>query len=220
MHVAADTGPDVLQVEARRCIVTTSIGVLRARPADGGIDFRPLPEAFDRALPGLGMGQALRLVLRFEQAPWPAAASGQPPTFLQVPDAPFSTFWRHGREGQQQLIAWAGGPMARELSALDEPARVDAALRSLAVATQQPFLSCKDRLLGAHCHDFNRDPLVRGAYSYVRPGVVDPARALREPCDQTLFFAGEALDLRYPASVAGALGSGEHAARKLLTTWS
>ncbi|HEY6080295.1 MAG TPA: NAD(P)/FAD-dependent oxidoreductase [Polyangiaceae bacterium] len=218
--VSADAASesDELRVVARGCVVTTSVGVLRSPPSEGGIEFRPVPEAFASALPGLGMGYVTRLVLRFEQAPWLGSVAGHTPTFVHVADAPFATFWRQVSGGQEQLTAWAGGPLAFELSALDETSRVDAALRSLAQATQHSFLDCKDRLLGAHTHDFNRDPLVRGAYSYVRPGATDPARALREPCEGTLFFAGEALDLRYPATVAGALGSGEHAARKLLAT--
>lgn len=217
---ASANEPDELRVLARRCIVTTSVAVLRSPPNEGGIDFRPVPEAFASALPGLGMGYVTRVVLRFEQAPWPEPVAGHAPTFVHVADAPFATFWREVGAGQEQLTAWSAGPRALELSAIDDASRVDAALRSLAQATGQTFIQCKDRLLGAHSHDFNRDPLIRGAYSYVRPGATDPARTLREPCADTLFFAGEALDLRYPATVAGALGSGEHAARKLLVTWS
>lgn len=214
----APTGGEAFRLVAERALVTTSVAVLRAPPSEGGIDFRPLPEAFGKALPGLGMGYVARVVLRFEHAPWLGSVAGHTPTFLQLSDAAFATFWRQSAPGQEQLTAWTGGPRALELSALDDAGRVDAALRSLAQATGHSFVECKDRLLGAHMHDFNRDPLVRGAYSYVRPGATDPARALREPCADTLFFAGEALDLRYPATVAGALGSGEHAARKLLTT--
>lgn len=218
--VSADRDGDEVEIRARRCVVTASIGALRAGPSNGGIDLRPLPDGFDQALSGLGMGQVVRLVLRFERAPWLEAASGRVPTFVHVTDAPFETFWRQSEPGQEQLTAWAAGPKARELTRMDQAACVDAALRALAKATQQSFVSCKDRLLGAHTRDFNSDPLIGGAYSYVRPGASDPARALREPSAGTLFFAGEALDLRYPATVAGALGSGEHTARKLLTSWS
>jgi monoamine oxidase len=220
--LTADAGgePGGLEVAARRCIVTASVGVLRTAPSIGGIEFRPLPDGFEKALAGLGMGHVMRVVLRFEQAPWPEAGRGRVPTFVQVQDAPFETFWRQSAGRQEQVTAWAGGPKAIELSTLDESARIDAALRSLAHATQQSFISCKDRLLGSHSHNFSTDPLTCGAYSYVRPGVSDPARYLREPSADTLFFAGEALDLRYPGTVAGALGSGEHAARKLLASWS
>jgi monoamine oxidase len=73
-------------------------------------------------------------------------------------------------------------------------------------------------LIEALHHDFERDPYVRGAYSYVRPGGEQAPRALAEPWDDTIFFAGEALDLEHPGTVAGALGSGAHAARRLLAS--
>ncbi len=211
-------GPEELSVRARCTVVAVSVEVLRTPPHEGGIDFQPVPGALKSALVGLGMGRVTRVVLRFDDAPWLPPVAGHVPTFIQVPDAAFGTFWYQAEKGQQQLTAWAGGPQSAVLEALDDAGRVEAALRSLAQATGQTFASCRDRLLGAHTHDFNRDPLVRGAYSYVRPGATDPARALREPCERALYFAGEALDLRYPATVAGALGSGEHAARKLLAT--
>jgi lysine-specific histone demethylase 1 len=210
---------DELTVEARRCIITASIGALRAGPGSGGIDLCPLPPGFEAALAGLGMGSALRVVLRFERAPWPEPPGDRTPTFIHVPGMPFDTFWRQAEVGQEQLTAWAGGPKAAELSLLDDVACIDSALRSLARATQRSFVECKDLLLGVHSHDFSHDPLTQGAYSYVRPGMLDPAHGLRESADDTLFFAGEALDLRYPGTVAGALGSGEHASRKLLTSW-
>lgn len=210
--------PERLRVRARCTVVTASVEVLRTAPSEGGIDFQPVPEGLSVALAGLGMGQVTRVVLLFEQAPWLAPVAGHVPTFIHVPDAPFDTFWRQTGEGQQQLVAWAGGPKSAALAGLDDASRVAAALRSLAQATGLGVVDCKARLLGAYSHDFNHDPFVRGAYSYVRPGASDPSRALREPFDGSLFFAGEALDLRYPATVAGALGSGEHAARKLLAT--
>jgi monoamine oxidase len=40
------------------------------------------------------------------------------------------------------------------------------------------------------------------------------------PIEDTLFFAGEAIDQEYPGTVAGALGSGEHAARRVLAAYN
>jgi monoamine oxidase len=209
-----------LVVHAHCCLVTASIGALRATPAEGGIDFRPMPPSFEGALPQLAMGQVLSLVLRYEKAPWPATVDGINVDFLHAPEAPFGAFWRDARAGQTQVTAWAGGPKARELSRLDADGVLEAALRSLAAATGCSFASGRDQLIESHSHDFNRDPFVRGAYSYVRPGGEQAPKLLASPCEGTLFFAGEALDLQYPGTVAGALGSGEHAARKVLTTWT
>lgn len=203
------------RVSAARCIVTVSLGVLQA----SGIGFFPRPPAFAGALPLLGMGHALRVILRLDRDLWVPPCEGKEVTFVHVPEAAFGTLWREQRAGQVQVTAWAGGPQALELSRLTTEELVDAALASLARATRTEAGACQRALLEAHHHDFNRDPLTRGGYSFVRPGGEGAARQLAEPCEETLFFAGEALDLQFPGTVAGALGSGEHSARRLLTTW-
>ena len=218
--VLAEGSHGKIQARAKRCVVTASVGVLQTPPEAGGIAFDPVPDGFRSALDRLGMGQALRVIMRFEQAPWVTAPGGLEATFLHVPGAPFATFWREARAGQQQITAWAGGPSAQGLSQLAQPALLSAALESFAQATCSDVGSLRRALIEAHYHDFNRDPFTLGAYSYVRPGGESAAATLREPWQETLFFAGEALDLQYPGTVAGALGSGEHTARTLLATWS
>jgi monoamine oxidase len=208
------------RVRSRRALFSVSVGALQARPDEGGIAFEPLPAEFRRDLGLLAMGHVMRLVLRFESTPWPLTPDGVEASFVHVPNARFGTVWREARAGQVQITVWAGGPRARELSGLDEAALLDEALTSVARATSTGIGTCRAQLIEAHYHDFNRDPLTRGAYSYVRPNGENAAERLAEPWQQTLFFAGEALDRQYPGTVAGALGSGEHTARRLLSTWS
>lgn len=217
--VTADDRRGAVPIAAKRCVVTTSIGVLQTPAGEGGIAFEPCPAAFADALPLLAMGHVVRVVMRFERAPWLVIEPGVDATFIHVPGARFPTFWREARAGHTQITAWAGGPDSRELSRLDEASLLNAALESLAEGTQSDFAQVRSALIEAHWHDFNRDPLTRGAYSYVRPGGETAARTLAEPWENTVFFAGEALDLQFPGTVAGALGSGEHAARRLLSTW-
>ena len=60
------------------------------------------------------------------------------------------------------------------------------------------------------------DPFARGAYSYLPPGTSARSRiALRRSVDQLLYFAGEATDPDFPATVHGAHLSGIRAARKV-----
>jgi monoamine oxidase len=217
--LTVETAGERRELTAARALVTCSLGVLQASAAGIGIGFLPQPESFATALPQLAMGYALRVVLRFGRAPWPKPKAGVEASFVHRPDAPFETFWIHYRAGQEQVVAWAGGPKAAQLSLLNEADRTHLALRSLAQAASRPLDECRGQLIAAHCHDFIADPLFMGAYSYVRPHGGDAARTLAEPCADTLFFAGEALDLEYPGTVAGALGSGEHGARKILATW-
>jgi len=207
------------RVVAPRCLLTVSLGVLKASRDEGGIALRPEPPAFRAALAGLGMGSVQRVVLRFTHAPWVPGPPGAEAVFAHLADAPFGTLWRETRGGQTQITAWSGGPAARRLSDVPPAQIVDAALSSLARATNVSLLECQRALIEAHHHDFNRDPFTRGAYSYARPGGEDAAQKLSEPWEDTVYFAGEAVDLQYPGTVAGALGSGEHAARRIIATW-
>ncbi|HYZ16122.1 MAG TPA: FAD-dependent oxidoreductase, partial [Candidatus Acidoferrum sp.] len=61
------------------------------------------------------------------------------------------------------------------------------------------------------------DPYALGAYSYVTVGGDDARAELSVPAGRTLFFAGEAAAPSSTAgTVAGALRSGERAAREAL----
>jgi monoamine oxidase len=62
--VFAEQSAGALQVSARRCLVTVSIGVLQASAEDGGIELAPGPEGFRQACSGIGMGHVRRVVLR------------------------------------------------------------------------------------------------------------------------------------------------------------
>jgi monoamine oxidase len=75
----------------------------------------------------------------------------------------------------------------------------------------QPFV-----LHSVHQHDFSNDPRARGAYSYCRPGGAKASEALSTPLGNALFLAGEATDHRYPGTVAGAIASGQRAAKQVL----
>jgi monoamine oxidase len=214
--VHAESARGLLELRAPRGVVTVSVGVLQAAAEAGGIEFSPEPAGFRQACSQLGMGRVVRVVLRLRRRIWPAAVDGVEMSFLQVPGVPFPTLWREARAEQEQVTAWVGGPGASALAQASDGALVDAALASLARAADTPRADCQAALIEAHHHDFNADPFVRGAYSYVRPGGRDASRIISEGWDDTLLFAGEAFDLQYPGTVAGALGSGEHVARRVL----
>jgi len=218
LETTGTAGP--AQLSSKCCLVTASLGVLQARPVDGGIVFEPEPPTFRRTLPLLGMGSVVRVVLRFAPGPALPVVAGVETSFVHVPGAPFDTLWREARAGQAQITAWSGGPAARELLRLGPSRWVDAALESLARAVGSSVSDCRSALIEAHYHDFENDPLTRGAYSYVRPGGESARQTLAEPWEKTVFWAGEALDLQHPSTVAGALGSGEHAAREIVAALS
>jgi monoamine oxidase len=207
---------EAFELGAERCIVTVSIGVLKREPDAAGIEFRPYPRTLKASLEALAMGHVVKVILRFRRPPWHDDPAIDQATFLHAPETRFPTFWRERSGDDEQVTAWSAGPRALELTSKSAEELRELALRAWASAVRRDAGECRRALLEAHHHDFSSDPMTRGAYSYLRPGGESASRRLAEPIDHTLFFAGEALDAQYPSTVAGALGSGEHAARQVL----
>ena len=209
---------------ARRLIVTAPIGVLQSPPGSpGGLTFTPDVPTLRRALSGLAMGDAVRIVFRFRDAFWrgrAAPASGRrprtEPAFLHLAGAAFSTWWTSAPVEAPILTAWAGGPAATRLLRLSPRDRIARALGEIARAVSIPLRTVTRGLVAAHFHDWSRDPFSRGAYSYVRVGGAGAPRALEEPVAHTLYFAGEACGRSETGTVGAAIESGRRAAARIL----
>ncbi|MDL1877492.1 FAD-dependent oxidoreductase, partial [Cytophagia bacterium CHB2] len=116
--------------------------------------------------------------------------------------------------GTPVLVGFQGGAPARALAALDDGALVDAALGAL----RAMFGKKVPAPAGAIVTRWAADPFARGAYSFNAVGS-DGAmrRALAEPVDGRLFFAGEATSADYFATTHGAYLSGLAAADAVLS---
>src|SRR5207253_3521378 len=112
------------------------------------------------------------------------------------------------------LIAWSAGPSGTALADLSDEEILERGLRTVQTVFK---IRSVPRLQSWHLHNWQRDPLAGGAYSYVAVGGVGSQRALAQPVAGTLFFAGEAtVSNGHHATVHGALASGERAAREVL----
>jgi monoamine oxidase len=146
----------------------------------------------------------------FHQPFWEKRAPGV--AFFHVPDAPFPTFWTPLPMRARLLTAWAGGPKAARLTGLSHAKLVDAALMSV----EAVFSKARTQLAFAVAQDWAADAFSRGGYSYVLVGGEGAREALARPMADTLYFAGEATDIDEAGTVAGALRSGQRAAREVL----
>ncbi len=204
---------------ASSAIITLPLGVLqRARGAPHGVEFSPPLTEKLRALRNMGAGSAVKVALRFRSAFWEKLDRGRyrDAAFFHSAAAAFPTFWTALPVRAPLLIAWAGGPRARRLSAGGSPEMIRLSLASL----ESVFGRRADpaaQFIGALVHDWERDPYCYGAYSHVRAGGQGARETLARPLRDTLYFAGEAADLSgEAATVGGALQSGMRAARELL----
>ena len=194
---------------ARRAIVTLPLGVLQAR----AVRFSPSLGMKAPALGKLASGPVIRVAMRFHSRFWEKRAPEV--AFFHVPQAPFPTFWTPLPMRAPLLTAWAGGPKAARLTGSSRDALLAAALRSVGMVFGQER-ALKAQLDAALVQDWQADPCSRGGYSYVRVGGEGARERLAEPLDDTLYFAGEATDVEEAGTVAGALRSGERAAREVL----
>jgi monoamine oxidase len=208
-----------VRFDATRAIVTLPIGVLQLpQQSPHAVRFDPILRDKRRALAGLAAGPVIKVMLKFREAFWEELHAGKfrDVAFLHAPAAPFPTFWTALPVRAPVLAAWCAGPNAARLSGVGESQIVARALDSVATLLGNRW-QIMSQLSGAHVHDWQADPFACGAYSFVTVGGSGARAALARPVQSTLFFAGEAADAKgEAATVAGALQSGERAAKQIL----
>jgi monoamine oxidase len=193
---------------ADRAILTVPLGVLDGRSA-----LRFVPEIVEKGQlwRRLRMGAVVKSVLRFNERFWPKEIA-----FLHTPERIFETWWASSTSGSWTMTGWVGGPRAAKLANTDPAAMRDAALDVLGRAFARPLPQVQSMLLDWHVLDWQADPFSRGAYMYVPVGQCDVPERLAAPVSDTLFFAGEATELKLAGTAGGAMVSGGRAARQIL----
>lgn len=192
------------ELQARAAVITLPLAVLKA----GVVEFAPgLPEAQQQAIAGLAMEPAMKVIYRFREPFW-----DQGMTFLTLPD-PMPVWWAL-RAGQPLLTCFLTNWRARQAGALGE------ALIARGLEHLRPFFGDVPEQLFEEARIVNwaADPWALGGYSSSPVGSVG-LRKLLATAQPPLFFAGEAtLSDDCPATVHGALRSGERAAGEVMTT--
>lgn len=189
---------------AATALVTLPLGVLKA----GDVVFDPpLPSAKRDAVARLGMGLLNKVWLRFPRAFWGGPGWIErvvtPPQWAEFYAAPFP---------DPVLAAFTCGGHARAIERLGDAETVEAAMAGLRACFRTPLPSPS----GVQVTRWQADPFSRGSYSYVAAGATPADRErLAEPFGR-LHFAGEACHARHPATVHGALLSGQAAASRIL----
>jgi monoamine oxidase len=161
------------------------------------------------------MGPVIKLAMRFDDAFW-WTKDHERLGFLLAPGRPFAVLWTTYPVVAPLLIAWSAGPNAMPLVDLSDEQILDQGLRTIKSVFKEKERAAQ-RLQSWYVHNWQKDPLAGGAYSYVGVGGVGSQQLLAQPVAGTLFFAGEAtVSNGHHATVHGALASGERAAREVL----
>jgi len=213
-------------LRAGKVIVTVPLAVLQARDSEeGAIRFNPhLPDEKYAALDRMEMGKVIRLVLKFRERFWDSICPANvregglsDMSFLFSDDEWFPTWWTTMPARQPLITGWAPFACAERLSGRERPFVVKQGLTTLSRLLRVNLPRLEQLFEAAYVHDWQSDPLSRGAYSYGKVGADGAQAALARPIQNTLFFAGEATDTSGSnGTVHGALKSGFRSAREIL----
>jgi monoamine oxidase len=185
---------------ARNVIVTIPLALLQREC----IAFEPaLSPAKRTAIHALEMGSACKVLMRFRTPFWEPQT-----TFITLPD-PAPVWWTID-PARPVLVGFFTGARADALRASPSPeATCRAALRTVYGAVVD------EELVSWELVDWSADPWSMGGYSSVPVGALS-ARAAVACAEGRIYFAGEATALDgHPASVHGALVSGQRAAAEI-----
>lgn len=191
-------------IHAARVIVAVPLPLLQK----GRLRITPEPPSLSDAANAIATGNALRITFRFAEARW---AKATPRMSFIHGDLDFPVWWTAYPVNTPVITAWAAGPKADALAG-----RAESDLKQIAIESLQKLLGeDPGEVEAAWFHDWSRDPLALGAYSYVRTNGLPAAEALRNPVERTIYFAGEALAGGHMGTVHGAIESGIRAAQRL-----
>jgi monoamine oxidase len=213
IHLAPGARANPTEWRAAAVIVTVSLAVLRA----GGIEFDPpLPDRKRVAIGRIGFGDAYALQIRVHGGTMRERLGN-----FGVLWGDTSTSFRRPRLGADRsedfVTAFTVGREARRRAGLS-----DAELLAATIAEWESIVPggvTLGTVDGLVVHRWSTDPWVQGAYSFLPRGVgIEEREELARSVDGQLFWAGEATDLEgHSATVAGAIATGERAARELLS---
>jgi monoamine oxidase len=219
VEVVAHTPAGPRSFSAPRIIVTVPLGVLRAQPAArGAVRFTPSLPQLSTAFAGLEMGHVIKFNISFKERFWDSVGRFGIAIAL---DEEIPTWWTQAPLNSNLLTGWAGGPAAEKLIDLSQEQLLDRAIATLHRVFNKNAADLREQVDSVYYHNWTHDPFSRGAYSYPKVGGLAAAKALAEPIEDTIFFAGEATDFRgATGTVHAAIASGVSAARRLLQTAS
>lgn len=198
---------DGRSITGQYAVVTLPLGVLKA----GDVEFSPaLPQSKRNAMQRLGSGDLGRIVLRFNERFWPKGMAGFGTTHQT------QVWWRAAWQQDKDVAVWTAlfaGDAERNYRTLAERDVVhDALLHWIDIFGPR----AAKHFDGGRYISWSSDPFAKMGYSYVPVGAAGLRDLLAQPVGNVLHFAGEATNAIRPATVHGAVESGQRAAARIV----
>ncbi|CAA0831029.1 Lysine-specific histone demethylase 1 homolog 1 [Striga hermonthica] len=196
-------------------LCTVPLGVLKK----GAIDFMPeLPQRKTDAIERLGFGLLNKVAILFPYDFW----GGEIDTFGHLNEDPnmrgeFFLFYSYSSvAGGPLLVALVAGEAAVKFENMSPVESVNRVLDILKGIFSPKGIAVPDPVQ-AVCTRWGQDPFSYGSYSYVAIGASgDDYDILAENVADRVFFAGEATNKQYPATMHGAFLSGMREAAHIM----
>lgn len=189
-------------------LITLPLGVLKK----GGVEFSPaLPAEKQQSIERMAMGTLNKIVLKFPKAFWPNQLYRM--SLVKENAAATIEFWNMQKYiNQPILVGLVAGKEARRLEQVAKTDLTALVMKDLSTMFEEAVEPSE--LLYTK---WASDPFSYGSYSFVPTGATrGDYDILAKPVKNKLFFAGEATNKAYPATVHGALLSGEREAKNIL----
>lgn len=194
--------------EADAVLLTVPLSILK----NNGIEFFPvLPAWKTTAIQNIGMGNGMKIILKFSQRFW-ANNLG----FLTSDQLGHVAWYTSKQRGNSHVLTFfVMGSRAATLSAQGAGA-VTTVVNELNGLFGSNVAS--NALLASHIEDWSANPHIGGSYSYpiVNGGGLNARRDLAKKLNNKLFFAGEATHFAgHNSTLHGALETGLRAAKEI-----
>jgi lysine-specific histone demethylase 1B len=202
------TGFDGQQYAGDKVIITAPISILKRND----IQFIPaLPVAKTTAFSKIGMDAGMKVFLKFSDSFFDANIIGGSICAAYADE-------RVGKSSSEPiLLAFVMGEQAEYLTSLGTDTAIVAALLQELDSMYSGRASAT--FVKAHLENWTLHPYIRGAYSYSTVGMGDARKVAAQPIDNTLYFAGEAMNINgHHQTVHGAVETGYIAVMQILET--
>ena len=213
-----------LHLTGDKILFTIPLGLWKSAPGTkGAIRLEPALPQKEKAWQQLGYGSAIKINLLFKQAFWQNKEvlnkihpEVHPLSFL-LSDEIIPTWWTQFPQESFVLTGWLAGPTAASGEFEDEGHVLNEALRSLSKLFLLPESEIRELLIYAHITNWFTDAFARGAYSYATVLTKKALPVAVAPVENTLFYAGEALnDDVVLGTVEAAFASAGKAVRRMI----
>lgn len=199
-------------LKANKVIVTVPLPVLQDIDFDTGIK-RKIESAQQ-----IGFGNVIKVLIKFKTRWWKSSlGKNLDKMAFMLCNEKFQTWWTQYPDINTVLTAWMAGPEVVKYKNRTSEELLDIALTSLSNVFRVDKETLKQEVVFFEAVNWSTEPFTKGAYSYSTYMTKDSYDRLREPVNNSLFFAGEALNSTgITATVEGAFGSGLETVQKIL----